>query len=60
MKNMNVQLLVVDDEAFNRDILDELLTTAGYTVTQAVDGEEAWGLLDGGQHKFSAILARRF
>jgi CheY-like chemotaxis protein len=59
MSNLKIELLVVDDEAFNRDILDELLTTAGYAVTQATDGEEAWIFLNGGQHKFAAVLLDR-
>lgn len=59
MSKLKIELLVVDDEAFNRDILDEMLTSAGYVVTHAADGEEAWGLLDGGQHKFAAVLLDR-
>lgn len=59
MKQDKIELLVVDDEEFNRDILDELLTTEGYTVIHAADGEEAWSILASEQHKFSAVLLDR-
>jgi DNA-binding response OmpR family regulator len=35
-------VLVVDDDRHLCDILDELLSEAGYTVGCAHDGEEAW------------------
>jgi DNA-binding response OmpR family regulator len=54
-----IDLLVVDDEEFNRDILDELLTTEGYAVVHAADGEEAWSLLSSEPNKFSAVLLDR-
>lgn len=59
MSKQAVELLVVDDEEFNRDILQELLGTAGYKVGQAADGEEAWSILDSGNHHFSAVLLDR-
>jgi len=59
MSKKMIELLVVDDEEFNRDILQELLSGVGYAVTLAVDGEEAWEILDRGQHNFSAILLDR-
>lgn len=59
MSKQPIELLVVDDEAFNRDILQELLTDAGYRVTLAVDGEEAWEILERQQHNFAAILLDR-
>lgn len=59
MDNQTVELLVVDDEEFNRDILQELLGAAGYKVVLAVDGEEAWNILDSGNYRFSAILLDR-
>jgi CheY-like chemotaxis protein len=51
--------LVVDDDQFNRDILQELLTEAGYSVTLAADGEEAWEIIERQQHNFSTILLDR-
>jgi len=59
MNNQAVELLVVDDEEFNRDILQELLSGAGHTVVLAVDGEDAWNILNSGNHHFAAILLDR-
>lgn len=53
------QLLVVDDDKFMRDVLEMMLSGEGYAVTLAADGEEAWQILDGKQHHFSAILLDR-
>jgi two-component system, cell cycle response regulator DivK len=38
---MTKHILVVEDEEDNRQILRDLLTTAGYEMTEAVNGEEA-------------------
>lgn len=46
-KNKNI--LLVEDDLFLRDIYMETLTTEGYTVTSAGDGEEALTKLTGGQ-----------
>jgi CheY-like chemotaxis protein len=59
MSKRVTELLVVDDEEFNRDLLQELLSNAGYAVTLAVDGEDAWRILDSEQQHFSAILLDR-
>ena len=59
MNKQAIELLVVDDEEFNRDILNELLCGAGYAVTLAADGEEAWTILDSKPQAFSAILLDR-
>jgi CheY-like chemotaxis protein len=59
MNKQSIELLVVDDEEFIREVLDKLLSDTGYVVSQAVDGEEAWEILDSEQHKFSAILLDR-
>jgi two-component system cell cycle response regulator DivK len=37
---MNKRILVVEDHATNRRILRDLLTSAGYELTEAVTGEE--------------------
>ena len=50
MNTQNCKLLVVDDEAFNREILEEMLTSVGYIVEMAADGEKAWQMLDSGKH----------
>jgi len=59
MKQGKPELLVVDDEEFNRDILLEYLSDAGYAVTLAGDGEDAWRILDSGPDDFDAILLDR-
>lgn len=59
MNTQALELLVVDDDGFIRDVLEMMLTGAGYAVTLAVDGEEAWAILDSEKHKFSAILLDR-
>jgi len=59
MKSKGIKLLVVDDDPFNRDLLDYLLSNDGYTVQLAADGEEAWSVLESRQHSFSAILLDR-
>ena len=59
MNKQSIELLVVDDEEFIREVLDKLLSDTGYVVSQAVDGEDAWEILDSEQHKFSAILLDR-
>lgn len=59
MSEQTTQLLVVDDDGFIREMLEMLLTSGGYAVTLAGDGEEAWTILDSNQHHFSAILLDR-
>ena len=59
MEKCKVDLLVVDDEEFNRHILKKCLSDADYSVTLAVDGEEAWAILDGAKHDFAAVLLDR-
>lgn len=59
MSTKKYKLLVVDDEIFNREILEEMLTGAGYEVEMAADGEEAWAMLDKGGNNFSAVLLDR-
>ncbi len=39
------QILVLDDEPAIRDVFDEALSNAGYTVVQAARAEEALGIL---------------
>ena len=59
MDKRQVELLVVDDEEFNRHILRKCLSDVGYGVTLAADGEEAWTHLDDGKHDFAAVLLDR-
>ncbi len=53
------KLLIVDDDAFIRLPLEAMLTGAGYEVEMAVDGEDAWGILDSEKYNFSAVLLDR-
>ncbi len=41
-------ILVVDDDAYIRDLYGEILQSAGYTVTYAVDGKEAFDYMKKG------------
>ena len=41
-------VLVVDDDEMFRDLVNEILTQAGYKVIRAMDGQEAWNLLQKG------------
>jgi CheY-like chemotaxis protein len=39
------KLMVVEDNAINRELLTEILTSVGYEVSQAMDGQEAVDML---------------
>lgn len=51
---MQGNVLVVDDSAANRDVLDRLLTRMGFTVTLAADGRQAMAVLPAG--RFDLVL----
>jgi two-component system chemotaxis response regulator CheV len=40
------RILVADDSSFIRNSISSTLTNAGYLVEEAVDGEEAWQIID--------------
>ncbi|MDH3243793.1 MAG: ATP-binding protein, partial [Saprospiraceae bacterium] len=50
-----VNILVVDDEPVNRQVLENHLSLAGYSVTQASNGPEALKIMQNG-HDFDLIL----
>ncbi len=50
-----VRILAVDDSPSMRDMVRIALTSAGFEVTQAMDGEEALALAR--QHSFDLILS---
>jgi CheY-like chemotaxis protein len=50
------RLLIVDDEEFMRLITLETLRQAGYQAESAIDGEEAWSILNQRPADFSLIL----
>lgn len=41
MDNKNIRILIVEDDEFLRDFYQELLTSEGYTIDVAADGETA-------------------
>lgn len=43
MDNAKIKILIVEDDEFLRDFYQELLTSEGYTVDVAADGETALG-----------------
>jgi len=52
-------ILVVDDEPFNLEIIEEFLSDEPYALTMASDGAEAWDILQLDPDRFSAILLDR-
>ena len=52
---MSKTILIVDDSASMRSVVDMTLTQAGYTVISAVDGEDALAKLSG--DKFHLIIS---
>ncbi len=52
----NRRLLLVDDSAFYRNIMEPILTAAGYDVTGVEAAEDAWRLYDAGQD-YDVIVA---
>ena len=59
MSDRAIEILVVDDDASQRDFLLESLTGAGYSVKSAAECEGAWKILDSEEYHFSAILLDR-
>ncbi|MFA5515697.1 MAG: sigma-54 dependent transcriptional regulator [Desulfuromonadales bacterium] len=57
MKNLS-QILIIDDEASNRDALQLLLASAGYQVQAAASGEEALEILQ--ETPFEVIITDLF
>lgn len=52
--NLKATILIVDDEPDLRNLLEQVLTNAGYKVQQASDGDEALKLLK--KEKFDIAL----
>lgn len=52
-------ILVIDDEPFNLDILQEHLEDVGYCVVTAEDGKQGLEIINSGQYKFDLILLDR-
>jgi CheY-like chemotaxis protein len=56
---MRARLLVVDDEAVNREIIAEYLESEGCELVMAADGEQALALLGAGADAFAAVVLDR-
>ncbi len=50
-------ILFVEDETDVRDIAAKTLRKRGYTVIEAADGEEAYEILQEGEHKFDLMVS---
>lgn len=59
MSDRTHTLLIVDDEPFNLDILQEHLEDENYTVVRANDGPSALDIIESKEYEFSAILLDR-
>ena len=59
MSHSNATVLVVDDEPFNIEIIEEYLEGEGYTLFTAEDGEDAWQQLEIDPEKFDVVLLDR-
>ena len=59
MYDSTPRILVADDEPFNVDILLEYLEDSGYHIETAVDGQEAWELLESNPEKFDVVILDR-
>jgi DNA-binding NtrC family response regulator len=49
-------ILVIDDDEFLRELLEEFLSEAGYTVYTAEDGEEALSLFSNNPQEFGMVI----
>ncbi|MBF0286515.1 MAG: response regulator [SAR324 cluster bacterium] len=56
---MGTRILVIDDEEFIREDIQETLEDAGYIVDLAEDGESAWALLQQQSTGYSTIILDR-
>ena len=52
-------VLAVDDKQTNLEVLAAILKSANYQVVTAMDGEEAWEVLQRGDHTIQAVLLDR-
>ncbi|MEN8180423.1 MAG: response regulator, partial [Pseudomonadota bacterium] len=59
MEEQKPKILVVDDEAFNLEILGEYLEDANYAAVMADNGQQAWSLLEESPERFEAVLLDR-
>lgn len=53
------RILVVDDEAFNLDIISEFLANTGYELSMAENGESAWTKLNAPDAAYDVVILDR-
>jgi PAS domain S-box-containing protein len=56
VRYQDVRVLVVDDQPFNRDIVEGLLAVVGITPQLAEDGRQAFDILAGDDSRFDLVL----
>jgi PAS domain S-box-containing protein len=56
VRYQDVRVLVVDDQPFNRDIVEGLLAVVGITPQLAEDGRQAFDILASGENRFDLVL----
>jgi len=59
MKTRAPAVLVVDDEVLNVKLMVQMLQKEEYKISIAMNGEEAWSLLQQTPHEFDAVLLDR-
>jgi CheY-like chemotaxis protein len=59
MRTADSTVLIVDDDDFYREILNDSLKDAGYLTVEAADGLPAWELLQQSPERFDAVLLDR-
>ena len=50
------KIMIVDDELFNIDVLEQELMTLGYHIITASDGEEALEIFDASEKEFEVLI----
>jgi len=56
---MTTSVLIVDDDPLLRELIKEYVIYMDYDVVEAVDGVEAWSILEEDKHRFDAIVLDR-
>jgi CheY-like chemotaxis protein/anti-sigma regulatory factor (Ser/Thr protein kinase) len=56
---LTATVLIADDEPFNVDILLEYLDATGYEIDTAMDGQQAWSMLEADPGRYDVVLLDR-
>lgn len=59
MDTNQANILIVDDEPLLRNMINKYLSDMGYSTVEAVDGVEAWSILQQSIYQFDAIILDR-